>query len=48
MAAENQKEAPSRSDREACKRLRAAQDIQHRLTALEAEVRLGGCDPQNP
>jgi hypothetical protein len=34
--------------REARKRLRAAQEIQHRLTALETEVRLRGRDPQNP
>jgi hypothetical protein len=31
--------------REARKRLRAAQEIQHRLTALETEVRLSGRDP---
>ena len=48
MAAENQKEALSRGDREARKRLEAALDIQHRLTALEVEVRLNGRDPQNP
>jgi hypothetical protein len=31
--------------REARKRLTAAQEIQHRLTALETEVRLSGRDP---
>jgi hypothetical protein len=31
--------------REARKRLRAAQEIQHRLTALETEVRLSSRDP---
>ena len=33
--------------REARKRLRAAQEIQHRLTALETEVRLSARDPAN-
>jgi hypothetical protein len=34
--------------REARKRLRAAQEIQHRLTALETEVRLSSQDHKNP